>query len=58
MITWYQVYAKDKVYGFSANRTHIIDHPDRFWIGRTLDQFKRQGLKGIYQITKIADICE
>lgn len=58
-VTWYQVYTKDKVYGFKANETTILDHPDRFWIGKTLQDLKLAiGSLGIKQVSKIADICE
>lgn len=59
MLTWYQVYCGTHCYGFKANETKIIDHPERRFIGMSLQDFKKYlPSLGIKQIVKIADIYE
>jgi hypothetical protein len=57
--TWYQVYCGSYCYGFKADAVKILDHPERRFIGMTLEEFKRIiPSLGIKQITKISDVYE
>lgn len=60
MITWYQVYTTNNtVYGFKTDGVVVLDHPNRFWVGETLQSLRNSFTKDkVNQVSKIADICE